>query len=261
MAQLTQEGIVTAVEAWELYSKEQYGRVLELVSQERTAELQDLGLLAALEVDRNVRQQPSGLSLFSPLAKGMLAYFDGNYGLASTILGTWLESKNYFSKVALERFIQSAILSGRFDLLKGVSLKFMDRQPYWDLAIHPLFLALHHLRQHKEAVFLFEKYREHFSELNLLQKAACSMIQIGRYNDGERILIALHQKITGVEYELNYEEVKSRYQDTIRRIPEMEMDKNLSPKEQMNLGMAYLFSGRYGDALRVFQNAAKEKQA
>jgi tetratricopeptide (TPR) repeat protein len=138
-----------------------------------------------------------------------------------------------------------------------VGSRFLEKKGFSDAAVSPAFLGAFHLDRHDEALKLFENYREHFNDAGLLQKVAFSLMHAGRYKDAERMLIALYEKMTGAKYALQFDSIKNRYVKTIQEIPSLENRKDLNSDEKMQLGMAYLFSERYNEALSIFQSISK----
>ena len=255
----TAEKVQNAALAWELYSAGNYQSVLTDFQGQRgesTGELQDIIFLSALELGQTQGRETSGKSAFAVLAEGMQAHLSGNYKVAASNLGGWLLKKDYFSSLILRRFLRAAEESENYKLLLQVCARFIEKPAYKQILAEPLLNANFYLDNHEEVVALFEKYREFYTDKEIIQKVAFAMMHTGRYKDAERFLLFLFKKLHGKDYEQNFESAKERYNPIIARIPELEKRRKLSRSETMDLGMAYLFSSNYSKALRCFEKLA-----
>lgn len=252
-------GAKLVTEAWDLYADREFNKILEMCHGE-DGDPGDLHFLASLEVYGPNGRRPTQNGLFSVLGEGMLAYHRGNVRDACEKLAHWLIEKSYYTDLILDRFFESARVSEKYDVLYKVSGKLLKEQNHKS-AIAPYFHAAFALEYHQDAVNIFEKYREHFNDGSLLQKVAVSLIHTGRYRDAERILLALHKRITGSDYEIKYDQVKARYSSVIENLSSNNRTdkdkKRMTDDEQMELGMAYLFNGDYAHATQIFQDLLK----
>lgn len=238
---------------------------------EAPAELRDLAAVAAFEISR--QSDSAGISfrdlysatgdagLFSELARGYAALSDHEYQQAADLLGGWLLNREYHAPIVFERFLEAARSGERFRLMGEVSKKFLSLPAYQSLAVQGFFLSNFHQERFKEAVLVFEKFRELFNESVLLQKAALGMMRLGRYQDAEALLAPLYTRVTGAEYRMRYDELRAEYEATSDHREALAKKKNRSYDESMELGMAYLFSSDYDSALQVFQGLMKRQAA
>lgn len=259
MKQTAGNTVDQTVYAWDLYCAADYDRILQEFGENKSGELRDMAFLASLEKGIKAQPSPSDSSLFAPLAQAMAAYHSKDFRMSSTTLGSWLLNKNYFSVLILERFLHAAREAQNYSLLFTVSRKFLESHRYRPMVLEPIFHSAHQTGKHKEAVALFEKFRSELDDANTIQKAALSMIQIGRYDDAEKILLALYEKITGSPYRLNIDTAKNRYRDAIENMGALQAKKKRSYEESMQLGMAYLFTEKYEEAASVFRSLLPPK--
>jgi hypothetical protein len=200
-------------------------------------------------------------SLFGMLREGMAACYRHEYTEAADLLGCWLLERDYYAPVTLRRFIDAALAGARYRLLGEVCKKFLARPALQKAALEGFFLAAFHQDRHKEAVLLFEKFREQFDDAVLMQKAALSLMRLERYQDAEALLAPLHARVSGADYQMRYDEVRASYSAAIQNRATLAKKANRSYEESMELGMAYLFSGEYDRALHVFQGLMKSQAA
>jgi len=244
------------VRAWELFQEGRYTEIMREFEGADIQDLRDLHALACMESGQIVTAA-AGNGIFSPLVNAFLARKANRHTEAARLLGSWLEKHEFNSHSILNAFLESAAQAEEWGIVTKVFGKFKDRKVYGNLVIPALFEASYRTAKFSDCLELFENYREHFADGRMLQKAAVAMIHTGRFKDGERILVALYEKISGTRYELNYEAVKRGYESDIKNIPAMEKKKSRSQEETMRLGMAYLFSGRYDRALSTFESISK----
>lgn len=249
--------IDSAIHAWDLYAEGKYDEVLSQYHSENES-LNDLILLAQIELGRPTRSPTN--TLFASLAESMLLSHKKDFLGASVGLGRWLLEKSYYSPRVIERFVEATSRTQNYSLQLAVLRRFLDIKAYHSIILRPLFLASYELGKYKEAIAIFEKFRSVLADAPTTQKYALSLLHIERYEDAEQILLGEYRRITGQPYELNYEKARERYKPLISKIPELEKRRNESPRTAMELGMAYLFSHRYDEALKVFERVLRSTQ-
>lgn len=252
--------IDTTVNAWEHYCSGDFDRLEDLHNESPSDAVSDLAAIAKITRNRRADVAPTGKSLFSALAEGMIAYYKKDFAKASEKLGTWLSEKNYYSVSILETFGNSAVKAKQYTNLYRISKKFLGIKGYTRTSAEYLFYALFYTGKHAEALVIFEKYNELLNSENIIQKAAFSMIQTNRFSDAKRILVSLYERITGAKYEMDYESVRKKYEKSVEAIPQLKAVKNPSFEQSMELGMAYLFSEKYGEAMNVFRTLEKDRK-
>lgn len=246
------------VSVWELYTTGEYERIVREYSQTDNSDVRGILLLAALEL-KPLQEKTEGAGLFSVLLEGMQAYHRRDFERAAFVLGSWLLKKDYFSELLLCRFIESARRASRYELVYSVSQKYLDRTPYRSLLANNLLISAFHLQKYREVLELFRNFREIFSDFEVIQYVGLSLVRLGQYEEARRVLLRLYRRLQGNDYEVDYESVRYRYSALIEKIPQMERQKNLDPATRMDLGLAYLFSSRYNDALRVFESLRSKR--
>jgi hypothetical protein len=249
-AQLIDETIL----AWDMYCTGDFSAVRNSFANSKNEEVQDIMVLANLE------QKSAGTpvmltdrSLFSPLVAAIAAYKGGDHQKASNLLGDWLLSKNFFSPAIMERFVESSEKIGNYDLMYRVALKYADWRKYDHVIARPLFSGAFGLGKHTEAIKIYNRYRNFLNGTSEIQKVGFSLIQLSRYKEAEKILLALYERETGKPYSVEFDSLKTRFQETIRQIPELEKSGSRSFEENWQLGMAYLVSEDYNKAMTVFK--------
>lgn len=249
-AQLIDETIL----AWDMYCTGDYEAVQDSFSSSNNEEVQDILMLADLE--RKSAGMPVMLadrSLFSPLVAAIAAYKGGDHRKAASLLGDWLLNKNFFSPAIMERFVESSEKTGNWDLMYRVALKYVDWKKYDHVIARPLFNGAFGMGKHTEAIKIYNKYRSHLNTTGEIQKVGFSLIQLSRYKEAEKILLALYERETGKPYTIEFESLKDRFQEAINQIPQLEKTKARSFEESWQLGMAYLVSENYNKAMSVFK--------
>ncbi|MCR9143155.1 MAG: hypothetical protein NXI24_12950 [bacterium] len=255
--------------AWDLYTDGDWPALIALENQASNKEgpgddIADLIAAARYEAadgayDPGASAERNGL--FGMLRDGMAACYHHEYAEAADLLGRWLLDRDYYAPVTLRRFIDAAQAGARYRLLGEVCKKFIGKPALQKTALEGFFLSNFHQDRHKEAVLIFEKFREQFDEVVLLQKAALSLMRLERYQEAEALLAPLHARLSGAEYQLRYEEVRESYSATIKNRATLAKKNNRSHDESMELGMAYLFSSEYDKALQIFQGLMKSQAA
>lgn len=274
----TDHSTAAIIAAWDAFSDGDYSApalnvtgTLSITS-DAPAELRDLAAVAAFELGRQSEDAtirfrdlyaPGQLDtgLFASLAAGYAALNEHEYDRAAELLGQWLLNRDYHAPVVFERFLEAARSGERFRLMGDVSKKFISRPAYQSLAVQGFFLSNFHQERFKEAVLVFEKFRELVNDSIIQQKAALAMMRLGRYQDAETLLAPLYTRVTGAEYRMRYDELRAEYEATADQRDALAKKKNRSYDESMELGMAYLFSSDYDRALQVFQGLMKKQAA
>lgn len=249
--------------AWDLYADAAWSDLAGL-DDSGSADIADLIALARYEAtdgvfDPGPAKNPTGL--FGSLRAGMRACYEHDYARAADLLGRWLLEKEYYSAGVLQRFRDAALIAEAYALLGQVSKKFLGKPAFQKAAVEGFFLAQFHQDRHKEALLIFEKFREQFDDAILLQKAALSMMRVDRYQDAEALLAPLYTRLTGAQYQMRYDEIRADYSDAINNRAALAKKSNRTFEESMQLGMAYLFSSEYDRAMQVFQALMKSQAA
>lgn len=260
--------------AWDLYTDGDWPALIQLqpTHQDNAAtaaanniiEIADLiaaGRYEAADGGYDPGTSTDAQSLFGPLRNGMAACYQHEYANAADLLGRWLLEREYYAPVVLRRFVESALSGARYRLLGEVCKKFLSKPALQKLALEGFFLSNFHQEKHKEAILVFEKFREQFDDVILLQKAALSLMRLERYQDAEALLAPLYARLSGAEYQMRYDEVRASYQTSIKNRATLAKKSNRTNEESMELGMAYLFSSEYDHALQVFQHLMKSQAA
>lgn len=242
-----------AISAWDMYCSGDYNDIVSEYQYSDNDDLQDIALLARIEIDHNSPVLIQDRSLFSPLVSGMIAYHGGDHVLASSILGNWLLNKNFYSDSIIERFIYSVGQCNNLPLTYKVTKKFQDHERYSALIARPLFNAAFGLEKFTEALSIYRNNKEILNQISDLQKLGFILLQLERYKESEKLLLDVYERYTGKKYEINYDEVKKRYSDIYMKRIEMEKSKELSFDEKWSLGMAYLFFEEYDKALKILK--------
>ncbi len=247
-----------AVEAWELYDEGNFQRILEDYAHTTDPNVHDLLILAELKSAGKSTRIHSSSGIFSPLVAGMRARASGMHSAAAEHFADWLARKDYCCESLVADFIDSAKKAAGYEMMYKILSRFLSANRYLATIAQPLFMSAFQTGHYRESLNIFETCREHINGNMSLQTAALCMIHLGRYRDAERFLVSLHKKISGTEYEMNYEKVRARYAPLIRKLPAMEKQKNPSREELMELGMTYLFNARYQDAVRIFESLSEK---
>ncbi len=254
--------------AWDLYADGNWQALLDLESDRASAPGEDVAdLIAAGRYEFADGAFDPGVStggdksLFGALRDGLSACYRHEYPEAADLLGRWLSERDYYAASILRRFVDAALSGARYRLLGEVCKRFVGKPALQQIALEGFFLSNFHLERHKEAVLVFEKFREHFDDAILLQKAALSLMRLGRYQEAEALLAPLCAQLSGADFQMRYEEVRESYSQSIQNRAKLAKKSNRSFEESMELGMAYLFSGEYDRALEIFQGLMNSRAA
>lgn len=238
---------------WELYLSGNYSEVAEMSGKAISGpEGNDISLLASLELGR-VEPVLGASGRYRALVEGMVAFQEKNWKLASSSLASWLLKNEEISSMLLRRFLTAANNSDNYGLILSVSKKFIERSEFRTMLTGPLLEAAYQLKRFDEVIQFFEQYRDSIQDVSTLQLVGFAYLHLERYKEAEKFLLFLYRKLNGREYELNYDEVRSRYLPYINRLSEVkQLNGTLSSEEKMNFGMAYLLSSQYSEALSLF---------
>lgn len=244
---------------WELYSQQKFQEIVSVADGLNDTSLAEIQHLALMELGQHRDFTPTGDGMFGELYRAMHSYHKRNFETASRGLGRWILNRGYYGQWLLDRFVESCRRSSQFDLLFRVAGRLIqtNKSPQVTGAV---FLALYHLGKYEDALKIFDSYREHFSDGSLMQYAGECLMKLQRYDEAERFFLALFKKMSGRDYQNNYEEVRDRYLKAMPDLKALEKKQGLSEEEWMEIGMGYLFSGDYTRALDIFQNIKKSRQ-
>lgn len=258
------------VEAWERYAEGEAEAWRALVAEHGAsddAELRSLAALAAAELE----QQGQNSGMEANRLNHALAADEGAFALllqaararrlvdpaeSARRLGEWLLTKTFYADFLLVRFCEAGLEAENYALVEQVCRKFLSKKQSQAVAGRALFLALYGAGRYKDAAALFEKLRkllDRSEDPEVVQRAGVALIQLGRYEEAERTLLPVARKL-GADADLRarFDELKQEYAapEAIQRLSK----KNQRDwHESMQLGMAYLFSARYNEALQIFE--------
>jgi len=253
---------ITALEsilhAWDLYASGDFEGILahpEYLDTDNH-DLHDMRLLAELEVDGRCAE-PGG-DLFATLVRAKSDYFRGNLKSAASLLGKWLTEKEYHTKLIIDRFLESSFASESYSEAYPVIKKFVPIPAYRERLAEPLIRSAHHANLHRETIVHYHEHQAIVRDELILQKVALSMVRLGLFREAEKMLVHAFERYTGKPYHVRtqeqYENLKKEYGD---RVSSLERKKNGTAEDVMDLGLAYLFNGRYDEALRLFESLKK----
>ncbi len=197
---------------------------------------------------------PQG-SLFAQLMRGMHDYKSGHMRAAAETLGSWLLEKEYHTSHVVDRFIAAASKAEMHRLCYEVLCKFVRIPAFKERIAGDLIRSAHHAGLHREAVQHYRDYATALPDMNVHQKAALSMIQVGLEREGEKILLRLFERITGKRYappsDAEFDALRKRYSGIEKSVAEK---KHPTQDDLMDVGLSHLFHGRYDAALHIFES-------
>lgn len=255
MKQSTSQLIDDTIAAWDLYCLGEFQTIEQRFSESPNEEIQDIVLLSRLENRKN--SDPVLLmdrSLFSPLVSAMTAHSKNDHHTAAGIMGEWLSEKNFFSARLLNRFVESATRSERFELIHQVAGKFLSNKKHAKHVIRPYFHSTFHLGKHNEVLQLYRDHGPYLQDLSDLQRLAFSMMQLGLYAEAEKLLLKVYEREHGKPYSIAYEDARKKHSMNETIMKKLESVPHRTFDESWELGMAYLFREDFDRALQVFQN-------
>ncbi len=254
MKESTAQRIDETITAWEIYSSGDYDSLRSQFQDSRNEEVRDIVLLAALE---QVRGRSDVIlvnrSLFSPLVEAVARYNKRDFSKSAALFAEWLTGKDYFSPAILNRFVDAAERSERYELILKVCNVLGKRRKYDAIVARPLFLAYFSLGKFADSLRVYRDHHSRIVDSADLQRVGMAFMQVGKYNEAEKILLALYERETGEKYSVNFDAVQSRYSPILHQAKELEKCNNRSYEESWQLGMAYLLHSRYSDAIRILQ--------
>ncbi len=120
------------------------------------------------------------------------------------------------------------------------------------------FFSHYHLRKFEDALKAFKENSESLKEdRDVLAALGLCFVHIGKFDEARNIL----EKLPGAGEIPSFEEKVTEYSQVIREIPKYESrKKELSKKELLKLGYAYLFSESYKKAEEVFTSLVSSEE-
>ncbi len=244
-------------ELWDLYTQKKFKDVLNFYPQleeeihKLNENLKELYFLCLIEINSNIKI-PQTNGIFKELLSGMLDYHNNNYNHSSSKLAKWLLNKDFYADWMLDRFYEVAKKAKHYQLIINVCKNFIQKKVMNTRIIKELFYAYYHLREFEEAFQCFEKYREVFDE-NDLQLVGITLLKLRKYKDAERILLSVYKKITGKEYQIQYEKYETYYKNQYKLLKEKFIKNQIQDdKELTEYAMSCLFNNDYRTALQIF---------
>lgn len=241
--------------AWDLYGEGRYQDIIELEDSDNT-DVQDLQNLARLELGRPMQKSASA-GLFADLVGAMSRYHGGQYEKAVMELSNWLLHRGYYCELVLDRFYYCCDRCQRFDLLYTVCSKLIKgghRQPE---ILGGYLLGAHESGRHDQVIQGFESFGKAIKRSYVLHRVALSYIHLNRNQEAESMLLSLYQALSGKPYKSNFADYKKRYASILKDLLQKEKEGKLQRNDRLELGMAHLFAGQYGQALQIFQSIQK----
>lgn len=250
------------MEAWDLYASGEHLRLLSEFPLGASAEIDELRSLAELAVGRTPVPSPRAKrGLFAPLVEGIHARALGIHKTCAVILGEWLLKKPYHTDELLTSFFDSAHRSGMYPLAGDVARRYQGVAGLHRIVLPALLDAMFAGQDYRACADLYEKHHELFTtKPEHERKAAIALLHLRRYAAAEKTLLELYKAKTGKEYALDYDAARREGARSPERIRELEGARR-SDKEEMELGMAYLFSERYAEALEHFEALLEKAQS
>ncbi len=243
------------MEAWDLYASGEYIRLLSEFPAAASAEIDELRALAQMAIGHMPAPAPKDKrGLFAPLVEGIHARSAGIHKTCALLLGEWLLKKPYHTDELLNAFFDSAHRCGLSPLAGDVARRYQGVDGLQRIVLPALLDSLFAGQDYTACAELYEAHREIFATLpEHERKAAIALLHLRRYTAAEKTLLELYKARAGKDYTLDYDGAKKDGIRSPERIRELEKARR-SDKEEMELGMAYLFSERYAEALRHFED-------
>lgn len=242
-------------ELWDLYKEKKFQVITKEFQNRNINEMADnlkeLYFLSILELDPSVKILPTN-GIFKDLLSAMHDYKNKNYLYAANKLAKWLLNKGFYSEMIIERFFSSAKESQQYNLIVKVCELFLSKKNFNSFYIKEMFYAHFNLKQYEEAIKVFEFYREMFDE-NDLQVVGIILMKLRKFKEAERILLGVYKKITGKDYQNNYEKYEEYYKGKYKELKEKYINNKIhDDKELTEYAMSCLFHGDYRTALQLF---------
>ncbi len=240
---------------WDLYKEKKYEVIIRELENKNFNELSDnlkeLYFLTTLELDSNVKVIATN-GIFKELLSAMNDFKNHNFLYAANKLAKWLLNKGFYTDLIIERFFYSAKESQQYSLIIKVCEHFLNKKYIQPFFIKEMFYAYFNLKQYDDALRIFEFYREMFDE-NDLQMVAIILMKLRKFKEAERILLGVYKKITGKDYQNNYEKYEEYYKYKYKELKEKFLNNKIQDdKELTEYAMSCLFSGDYRTALQLF---------
>lgn len=245
---------------WDSYCEKKFNQIImqleKKIDSSLDENLKEIYYLSSLEVYKQVKKVETN-GIFRELLVAMTDYYSNNYLNTSKKLFYWITGKKLYPEWILERFYSSAKLANQYDLIIKLSLMLLKKEVKKEI-VHHLFNAYYYLKEYEKALEVFEKYREVFDDKDL-SYVGLILIKLRKYKEAERILLTAYKRITGKEYQLNYEEYEITYKKKYLELKEKYMQNKIeNQKELFEYGLSCLFSNDYTNALIIFAKIKKE---
>lgn len=240
---------------WDLYKEKKYHEIIKelknLNSNEMDESLKELYYLAMIEIDSTYKVYPTN-GIFKELVSGMYDFKNQNYLYATNKLSKWLLNKGFYTDLILDRFFISAKDAHQYNLILRVCEHFLNQKNYNSLFVKEMFYAYFNLRQYENAIKIFELYREMFDD-NDLQVVGIILLKLKKFKEAERILLGVYKKITGREYQNQYEKYEEYYKSKHKVLKEKYIKNQIEDdRELIEFAMSCLFTGDYRTSLQIF---------
>lgn len=245
---------------WDSYCEKKFNQIIKQLEKKIDTNLdenlKEIYYLSFLEVNKQVKKiQTNGI--FKELLVAMTDYYSNNYLNSSKKLFYWITEKKLYSEWILDRFYSTAKLANQYDLIIKLSLVLLKKEVKKEI-VHHLFNAYYFLKDYEKALEVFETYREVFDDKDL-SYVGLILIKLRKYKEAERILLVAYKKITGKEYQLNYEQYETIYKKKYSELKEKYIQNKIeNQKELFEYGLSCLFSNDYTNALNIFTKIKKE---
>lgn len=199
-----------------------------------------------------------GKTVLSPLLSGYLQKAEGNTKEAAKSFHEYfMASSSPVSYAILKTGIKTceevAFHKASFDLIQRYKALFNDAY-FCRLE----FFSNYHLRRFEDALRTFKENTESLKEdRDVLAALGLCFVHIGKFDEARSIL----EKLPGAGEIPSFEDKVTEYSQVIREIPKYEARRrDLSRKELLDLGYAYLFSESYKKAEEVFTSLVDREE-
>lgn len=249
---------------WEYYTQKKFHEIKDFFKnqniQDSNENLKELYYLSLLELQEypvhNGKTRTGGI--FKELLEAMTEYHAGNYHHTAKKLVNWITQNGIYADWIIDRFFESAKKSQLHDAIIKLTNYFLKRGILHQSYIRELFKTYYNLKEYEKALEVFEQYRELFDD-NELYNVGIVLLKVRRFKEAERIFLTVYKKITGKEYQNNYEQYESYYKQKYHALKQKYINNELqTEKELTEFGMACLFSGDYRNALQIFTHLKKQ---
>ncbi|EPG67160.1 tetratricopeptide repeat protein [Leptospira wolffii] len=246
--------------AWELFETGAYEEVTRLA--ERNPKNVFLNHLRAVgEFESGISTANNfpleGKTVLSPLLGAYLQKSEGNTKEAARLFHEYFKASSSpvsyaILKTGIKTCEEIASYKASSDLIQRYKVLFND-----SYFCRLEFFSNYHLRKFEEALRTFKENTETLKEdRDVLAALGLCFVHIGKFDEARSIL----EKLPGAGEIPSYEEKVTEYSQVIREIPKYESrKKELSRKELLDLGYAYLFSESYKKAEEVFTSLVSQE--